>query len=91
MSQLCAMALDMLANALDQAAPLSKWKLPEELQTLRCPIEARTLKMGQRKTLQTTPLEIRRTHKVAEVLRDEIRADRHRLARPPESEGWSPC
>lgn len=43
-------------NALDQAAPLAEWDLPEEFQTLRRLMEARMLKMGRRENMQVLRL-----------------------------------
>jgi hypothetical protein len=43
-------------NALDQAAPLAGWDLPEEFQTLRRLMEARMLKMGRREYVQVLRL-----------------------------------
>ena len=43
-------------NALDQAAPLAEWDLPEEFQTLRRLMEARMLKMGRREYVQVLRL-----------------------------------
>jgi len=43
-------------NALDQAAPLTKWDLPPEFATLRRLMEARMLKMGRREYVQVLRL-----------------------------------
>ena len=43
-------------NALDQAAPLAAWDLPEEFHTLRRLMEARMLKMGRREYVQVLRL-----------------------------------
>nr|WP_319567042.1 IS21 family transposase [Cohaesibacter marisflavi] len=43
-------------NALDQAAPLAGWDLPEEFDTLRRLMEARMLKMGRREYVQVLRL-----------------------------------
>ena len=43
-------------NALDQAAPLAEWNLPEEFQTLRRLMEERMLKMGRREYVQVLRL-----------------------------------
>ena len=43
-------------NALDQAAPLAEWELPEEFDTLRRLMEARMLKMGRREYVQVLRL-----------------------------------
>lgn len=43
-------------NALDQAAPLAEWDLPEEFNTLRRLMEARMLKIGRREYVQVLRL-----------------------------------
>ena len=43
-------------NALDQAAPLAEWGLPEEFDTLRRLMEARMLKIGRREYVQVLRL-----------------------------------
>ena len=43
-------------NALDQAAPLAEWDLPEDFHTLRRLMEARMLKMGRREYVQVLRL-----------------------------------
>jgi hypothetical protein len=43
-------------NALDQAAPLAEWILPEEFDTLRRLMEARMQKMGRREYVQVLRL-----------------------------------
>lgn len=43
-------------NALDQAAPLAEWDLPEEFRTLRRLMEAHLLKMGRRAYVQVLHL-----------------------------------
>jgi transposase len=43
-------------NALDQAAPLAEWDLPEEFDTLRRLMEARMLKIGRREYVQVLRL-----------------------------------
>lgn len=43
-------------NALDQAAPLADWDLPEEFDTLRRLMEARMLKIGRREYVQVLRL-----------------------------------
>jgi hypothetical protein len=40
--------IEQKTNALDQAAPLANWKLPEEFATLRRLLEARMGKSGKR-------------------------------------------
>lgn len=44
--------LERKINALDQAAPLAEWDLPEGFQTLRRMMEARMLNMGRREYVQ---------------------------------------
>jgi hypothetical protein len=44
--------IEQKANALDQAAPLADWKLPEEFATLRRLLEARMSKSGKREFVQ---------------------------------------
>ena len=48
--------LEQKIGALDQAAPLVGWKLPEELATLRRLIEARMAKRGKREFVQVLRL-----------------------------------
>jgi len=43
-------------NALDQAAPLAEWGLPDEFDTLRRLMEARMLKAGRREYVQVLRL-----------------------------------
>ena len=45
-----------MANALDQAAPLEEWDLPEEFHTMRRLMEAHMLKMGRREYVQVLRL-----------------------------------
>jgi hypothetical protein len=51
-----ALTIERKINALDQAAPLAEWDLPEEFQTLRRLMEARMLKMGRREYVQVLRL-----------------------------------
>ena len=48
--------LEQKINALDQAAPLAGWKLPEEFATLRRLLEARMGKPGKREFVQVLRL-----------------------------------
>ena len=48
--------LEKKINALDQAAPLAKWDLPPEFQTLRRLMEARMIKAGRREYVQVLRL-----------------------------------
>ena len=48
--------LEKKITALDQAAPLAKWDLPPELQTLRRLMEARMIKAGRREYVQVLRL-----------------------------------
>jgi hypothetical protein len=60
-------------NALDQAAPLAGWQLPEEFATLRRLLEARMGKPGKREFVQVLRLmEVFRTEEVAAAVRDAI-------------------
>ena len=61
-------------NALDQAAPLADWKLPEEFATLRRLLEARMGKPGKREFVQVLRLmETFAIDDVAAAVRDAIR------------------
>ena len=61
-------------NALDQAAPLSRWKLPDEFATLRRLLEARMGKPGKREFVQVLRLmETFAIDDVAAAVRDAIR------------------
>ena len=44
--------IEQKINALDQAAPLAGWRLPEEFMTLRRLLEARMGKQGKREFVQ---------------------------------------
>ncbi len=60
-------------NALDQAAPLAGWQLPEEFATLRRLLEARMGKPGKREFVQVLRLmEAFRIEEVAAAVRDAI-------------------
>ena len=60
-------------NALDQAAPLAGWQLPEEFATLRRLLEARMGKQGKREFVQVLRLmEAFRIDEVAAAVRDAI-------------------
>ena len=60
-------------NALDQAAPLADWKLPEEFETLRRLLEARMGKPGKREFVQVLRLmETFTLDDVAAAVRDAI-------------------
>lgn len=48
--------LERKIGALDQAAPLAKWELPSEFQTLRRLMEARMIKAGRREYVQVLRL-----------------------------------
>lgn len=57
--------LEQKINALDQAAPLAGWQLPEEFATLRRLLEARMGKQGKREFIQV--LRLMETFKIEEV------------------------
>ncbi len=60
-------------NALDQAAPLIGWRLPEEFTTLRRLLEARMGKQGKREFVQVLRLmEVFNADEVAAAVRDAI-------------------
>jgi hypothetical protein len=48
--------LEKKIGALDQAAPLAEWDLPEEFQILRRLMEARMIKAGRREYVQVLRL-----------------------------------
>jgi hypothetical protein len=48
--------LEQKIGALDQAAPLAEWDLPEEFATLRRLMEARMIKAGRREYVQVLRL-----------------------------------
>ena len=65
--------LEQKINALDQAAPLAGWELPEEFATLRRLLEARMGKQGKREFVQVLRLmEVFRIDDVAAAVRDAI-------------------
>jgi transposase len=65
--------IEQKINALDQAAPLAAWQLPEEFATLRRLLEARMGKGGKREFVQVLRLmEAFRIEEVAAAVRDAI-------------------
>jgi transposase len=65
--------IEQKINALDQAAPLAGWQLPEEFMTLRRLLEARMGKQGKREFVQVLRLmEVFRANEVAAAVRDAI-------------------
>src|SRR5512132_3265084 len=65
--------IEQKINALDQAAPLDGWRLPEEFMTLRRLLEARMGKQGKREFVQVLRLmEVFRADEVAAAVRDAI-------------------
>jgi hypothetical protein len=65
--------IEQKINALDQAAPLAGWRLPEEFMTLRRLMEARMGKQGKREFVQVLRLmEVFRPDEVAAAVRDAI-------------------
>ena len=65
--------IEQKTNALDQAAPLSRWKLPEEFATLRRLLEARMGKKGKREFVQVLRLmEVFHIDDVAAGVRDAV-------------------
>ena len=65
--------IEQKINALDQAAPLADWKLPEEFATLRRLLEARMGKPGKREFVQVLRLmETVAIDDVAAAVRDAI-------------------
>lgn len=65
--------IEQKTNALDQAAPLSHWMLPEEFATLRRLLEARMGKKGKREFVQVLRLmEVFKADDVATSVRDAI-------------------
>jgi hypothetical protein len=65
--------IEQKINALDQAAPLAGWRLPEEFATLRRLLEARMGKQGKREFLQVLRLvEAFRIEDVTAAVRDAI-------------------
>jgi transposase len=65
--------IEQKINALDQAAPLAGWRLPEEFMTLRRLMEARMGKLGKREFVQVLRLmEVFPLEEVAGAVRDAI-------------------
>jgi transposase len=65
--------IEQKINALDQAAPLAGWQLPEEFATLRRLLEARMGKPGKREYVQVLRLmEAFRVEEVTAAVRDAI-------------------
>ena len=65
--------IEQKINALDQAAPLVGWRLPEEFMTLRRLLEARMGKQGKREFVQVLRLmEVFRADEVAAAVRNAI-------------------
>src|ERR687898_822065 len=65
--------IEQKINALDQAAPLAGWRLPEEFMTLRRVLEARMGKQGKREFVQVLRLmEVFRADEVAAAVRNAI-------------------
>ena len=65
--------IEQKINALDQAAPLAGWQLPEAFATLRRLLEARMGKQGKREFVQVLRLmEVFRIDDVAAGVRDAI-------------------
>jgi hypothetical protein len=65
--------IEQKINALDQAAPLAGWQLPEQFATLRRLLEARMGKQGKREFVQVLRLmEVFRADEVAAAVRDAI-------------------
>jgi hypothetical protein len=65
--------IEQKINALDQAAPLAGWQLPEEFITLRRLLEARMGKQGKREFVQVLRLmEVFSADEVAAAVRNAI-------------------
>ena len=65
--------IEQKTNALDQAAPLSHWKLPDEFATMRRLLEARMGKKGKREFVQVLRLmEVFKIDDVAAGVRDAV-------------------
>jgi transposase len=65
--------IEQKINALDQAAPLAGWRLPEEFMTLRRLLEARMGKQGKREFVQVLRLtEVFSADEVAAAVRNAI-------------------
>ena len=66
--------LEQKIGALDQAAPLQGWALPEEFGTLRRPMESRMGRRGKREYVQVLrPLEIFSMSEVRSAIKDAFR------------------
>ena len=66
--------LERKVGALDQAAPLAGWELPEEFGVLRRLLESRMGRRGKREFVQVLRLmENFRTHEVSKGVRDALR------------------
>lgn len=66
--------LEMKVGALDQAAPLQGWELPEEFSTMHHLLEGRMGKKGKREYVQVLRLlEIFKMEEVSHAIRDAIR------------------
>jgi hypothetical protein len=65
--------IEQKINALDQAAPLASWQLPEQFATLRRLLEARMGKQGKREFVQVLRLmEAFKIEEVTAAVRDAI-------------------
>ena len=65
--------IEQKINALDQAAPLAGWSLPDEFATLRRLLEARMGKQGKREFVQVLRLmEVFKIEEVTAAVRDAI-------------------
>ena len=74
--------LERKTGALDQAAPLVGWELPEEFGVLRRLLESRMGRRGKREFVQVLRLmENFRKEEVYESVRDALRLGRHKLRR----------
>ena len=77
--------IEQKANALDQAAPLADWKLPEEFATLRRLLEARMSKSGKREFVQV--LRLMEVFKIDDVAADFAAAGRSNSAAGTQARG----
>ena len=74
--------LERKTAALDQAAPLQGWDLPEEFDTLRRLMESRMERRGKKEFVQVLRLmETFRTDEVHSAVKDAIRLGSHQLRR----------
>jgi len=64
--------IEQKINALDQAAPLADWKLPEEFATLRRLLEARMSRKGKREFVQV--LRLMETFRIEDVTAAVVRS-----------------